>query len=65
MDRRKFLGIASGALLAACTRVASAPPPLHQAHGSWFADCSVRAPEERIRRVHDLGFSNCFLSLDG
>jgi len=23
------------------------------------------APEERIRLVHDLGFSNCFLSLDG
>jgi sugar phosphate isomerase/epimerase len=23
------------------------------------------APEERIRRVHDLGFTNCFLSLDG
>jgi L-ribulose-5-phosphate 3-epimerase len=22
------------------------------------------APEERLRRVHDLGFSNCFLSLD-
>ena len=22
------------------------------------------APEERIRLVHDLGFSNCFLSLD-
>jgi len=23
------------------------------------------APEETIKRVHDLGFSNCFLSLDG
>lgn len=23
------------------------------------------APEETIRRVHDLGFTNCFLSLDG
>ncbi len=23
------------------------------------------APEATIRRVHDLGFSNCFLSLDG
>jgi sugar phosphate isomerase/epimerase len=23
------------------------------------------APEERIRRVHELGFTNCFLSLDG
>jgi L-ribulose-5-phosphate 3-epimerase len=24
----------------------------------------AKAPEETIRRVHDLGFSNCFLSLD-
>jgi sugar phosphate isomerase/epimerase len=23
------------------------------------------APEERLKRVHDLGFTNCFLSLDG
>jgi L-ribulose-5-phosphate 3-epimerase len=67
MDRRKFLGMASAALLA---------EGLHSA-GASAATSSLRpmevgllispfgAPEERIRRVHDLGFSNCFLSLDG
>ena len=67
MDRRNFLGLASGALLA---------EGLHTSAGAMMAAAALKpmdvgllivpfgAPEERIRRVHELGFSNCFLSLD-
>lgn len=69
MDRRKFLGTAAAAA------VASGLPPLH-----LFADTEhatlkpmaagllispYGAPEATIKRVRDMGFSNCFLSLDG
>jgi sugar phosphate isomerase/epimerase len=67
MDRRKFLGVASAAILAEGLRSASAATPSAplkpMALGLLIAPFG--APEERIRRVHELGFSNCFLSLDG
>ena len=69
MDRRTFLtaastAIAAGALLPersfAGVRMASLPPMALGLLVSPFG-----APEATIKRVHDLGFSNCFLSLDG
>lgn len=69
MDRRTFLSAASAAV------VSQAIQP-----GAFGADAKAAtlkpmalgllvspygAPEATIRRVHDLGFSNCFLSLDG
>jgi L-ribulose-5-phosphate 3-epimerase len=67
MDRRTFLGIASGALLAeglASAAAAALTAPLKPMEVGLLI-VPFGAPEERIRRVHDLGFSNCFLSLDG
>lgn len=68
MDRRTFLGTATAAILAKglhpSTSFAAAAPPLRpMAVGLLVSPFS--APEETIRRVHDLGFTNCFLSLDG
>lgn len=69
MDRRTFLtaatsAIAAGALLPessfAGVRMASLPPMALGLLVSPFG-----APEATIKRVHDMGFSNCFLSLDG
>jgi sugar phosphate isomerase/epimerase len=69
MDRRAFLGAATAAA------VATGLDPLPS-----FADAEKRrlkpmalgllispfgAPEATIKRVRDMGFSNCFLSLDG
>lgn len=69
MDRRTFLSAASAAVatqflhpsaLVAENKSASLKPMaiglLVSPHGS---------PEATIKRVHDLGFNNCFLSLDG
>ncbi len=69
MDRRTFLSAASAAVasgfirssaLAAEAGAASLKPMALGLLVSPFG-----APEATIRRVHDLGFSNCFLSLDG
>ena len=69
MDRRSFLSAASAAVagqiihapgLAAETKAASLKP---MALGLLVSPYG--APEATIRRVHDLGFSNCFLSMDG
>jgi L-ribulose-5-phosphate 3-epimerase len=65
MERRTFIGWASAAILsngllpAQEERAAIKP----MAVGLLISPFGV--PEETIRRVHDLGFSNCFLSLDG
>lgn len=66
MRRRDFLSMAAaaglGQLLRPSAALAAAPlKPMEL--GLLIAPFG--APEERIRRVHDLGFSNCFLSLDG
>ncbi|MFZ0744627.1 MAG: TIM barrel protein [Terracidiphilus sp.] len=69
MDRRTFLGVASAAILAeglypSSTLADERPEPLKpMALGLLITPFG--APEATIRRVHDLGFSNCFLSLDG
>ena len=68
MDRREFIGLASAAVMAqglgGAAAMAAAPAPLKPMElGLLIAPFG--APEEKIRRVHDLGFTNCFLSLDG
>jgi sugar phosphate isomerase/epimerase len=69
MDRREFLGVASAAVLveglhpSVALAAPSAAPLKPMAVGlliSPFGD-----PEAAVRRVHEIGFSNCFLSLDG
>lgn len=69
MRRRGFLGLAVAATLAkglqptdAFTAMPSAP---RNALELGLLIVPFGAPEEHIRRVHELGFSNCFLSLDG
>jgi sugar phosphate isomerase/epimerase len=68
MDRRRFLSAASAATLSQIipavafgggTKATSLKPMALGLLISPFGD-----PEGTIRRVHDLGFSNCFLSLD-
>ena len=68
MDRRTFLGTASAVVAAhglhPFTSLAQARSPLKpMAVGLLISP--FKAPEETIRRVHDMGFTNCFLSLDG
>lgn len=69
MDRRKFIGTASATMLAgfldprASEAQAKQPKLAPMALGLLVSPFG--APEATIRRVHDLGFSNCFLSLDG
>jgi L-ribulose-5-phosphate 3-epimerase len=69
MDRRTFLSAASAAvashvLLAPAARAESKAASLKpMALGLLVSPYG--APEATIRRVHDLGFSNCFLSMDG
>ena len=69
MDRRNFIGAASAVLLAeglqpASALAATAPVPL-KPMALGLVVSPAGAPEETFRRVHQLGFSNCFLSLDG
>jgi len=68
MDRRTFLGAASAALLAdAIYPVASfgaAPSPLKPMDVGLLVS-PFGAPEATFKRVRDMGFNNCFLSLDG
>jgi L-ribulose-5-phosphate 3-epimerase len=68
MDRRTFLA-ASSAFLA---ESALPHPAASQANSAAVKPMALGlvvspygAPEQTIKRVHDLGFSNCFLSLDG
>jgi L-ribulose-5-phosphate 3-epimerase len=68
MDRRTFLA-ASSALLAESVLP---HPAASQANSAALKPMALGlvvspygAPEQTIKRVHDLGFSNCFLSLDG
>lgn len=68
MDRRTFLGTAAAAAIATGLHPIPSPaqadkklPPM--ALGLLISPYG--APEATIKRVHDMGFSNCFLSLDG
>lgn len=65
MDRRTFLGSASATLLAGALDSAHAAPAPLQPMALGLIVSPYGAPEATIRRVHDLGFTNCFLSLDG
>jgi L-ribulose-5-phosphate 3-epimerase len=66
MDRREFVAAASAAVLArglpAAFAAAPAVPLKPMALGLIVSPSG--APDKWIKRVHDLGFSNCFLSLD-
>jgi sugar phosphate isomerase/epimerase len=69
MDRRTFLGAASAAFLAeglhtSTSLAAAAPSPLKPMALGLLIN-PFGEPEKVFRRVHDLGFSSCFLSLDG
>ncbi len=69
MDRRRFLGVASAAVLAeqlhpAAAFTANAPAAIKPMDVGLLIS-PFGAPEATFRRVHDIGFSNCFLSLDG
>lgn len=69
MDRRTFLGAATA------TAIVSGLPPIaspFEAEKPKFKPMALGllispygAPEATIKRVHDMGFTNCFLSLDG
>jgi len=69
LDRRRFLGLASAAVAAhgldsvpALAGIAPAPvKPMEL--GLLIVPFS--APEEKFRMLRELGFTNCFLSLDG
>jgi sugar phosphate isomerase/epimerase len=69
MDRRTFLAAASSAIIADVVLPGGAAA---QSTESKLKPMAVGllvsphdSPEATIKRVHDLGFSNCFLSLDG
>jgi sugar phosphate isomerase/epimerase len=69
MDRRKFLAAASSALLADIVlptgSAAQSSETKLKPMALGLLVSPYGAPEATIKRVHDLGFSNCFLSLDG
>jgi sugar phosphate isomerase/epimerase len=69
MNRRTFLAAASAALVAdalhpAPASAADGPAPLKPMALGLIVS-PFGAPEATLRRVHELGFSNCFLSMDG
>ncbi len=69
MHRREFVTLASAAAIATAAGPVAAQsdslPPLLKPMEVGLLIAPFDDPEERLRRVHDLGFSNCFLSLDG
>ncbi len=69
MNRRKFLGVTSAAILAqglhSSALLAQESPQTVKPMALGLLVSPFASPEATIRRVHDLGFSNCFLSLDG
>lgn len=69
MHRRDFISFATAAALvqalpSVAARLAIPPAPLKPMDLGLLI-VPFGAPEERIRRVRELGFDNCFLSLDG
>jgi sugar phosphate isomerase/epimerase len=68
MDRRTFLSAASATILARgfdpINSFADAPPAPLKPMAVGLLISPYNAPEETIKRVHAMGFSNCFLSLD-
>lgn len=69
MNRRLFLSSTAAVLAHEVLRptsslAANAAPPKLKPMALGLLISPFGAPEETIRRVHELGFSNCFLSLD-
>jgi L-ribulose-5-phosphate 3-epimerase len=76
MRRRDFLGLAAAAMLTHTSGVAEAmgsaaaepglgtPVRMGRRMELGLLISPSQGPEETIRRVHDLGFANCFFSLD-
>jgi L-ribulose-5-phosphate 3-epimerase len=67
MNRRKFVGLAAASILTEglpSLRGQAAPLPPVNPMELGLLIVPFGSPEERIRRVRDLGFTNCFLSLD-
>ena len=79
MKRREFLGMAAAATLVQAAGRGGVSEAQAQSAGKMPVGAKAEAtpmelglvispytaPEETIRRVHDLGFPTCFLSLDG
>jgi L-ribulose-5-phosphate 3-epimerase len=67
MDRRTFLSSTSAAIAATAfhSSVSSAQEMKTKPMALGLLVSPFGALEATIRRVHDLGFTNCFLSLDG
>jgi len=74
MDRRTFLGTASAALMAEAilpgASVAEGVTPASASLSVKAMDVGLvvnpfSAPEATFKRVHDMGFNNCFLELTG
>ena len=69
MDRRTFLETAAVAAVATGLRsvpsFAEPQKPKLKPMAVGLLISPSGAPEATIKRVHDMGFSNCFLSLDG
>jgi L-ribulose-5-phosphate 3-epimerase len=64
MQRREFLGMAAAAAVVHSGLVARADVDVKPMELGLLVS-PVNAPEATIRRVHDMGFKTCFLSLDG
>jgi L-ribulose-5-phosphate 3-epimerase len=67
MDRRTFLGAATAAIIADAIAPAAsfAAPAALKPMDVGLLISPFGAPEATFRRVRDIGFDNCFLSLDG
>jgi len=68
MNRRDFISFAAATTLAqAVPSLAALPmtPPALKPMDVGLLIVPFGAPEEHFRRVRELGFDNCFLSLDG
>lgn len=69
MNRRDFIGLAAAAALSNELQFSegqtSTPSAALKPMALGLLIVPFGGPEEHIRLVHDLGFSNCFLSLDG
>jgi len=69
MDRRRFLHVAGATMAAGAMRGIAAetkdePPGLNPMALGLIVS-PFGGPERVFQRVHDIGFSNCFLSMDG
>ncbi len=69
MNRRDFISFAAATTLAqavpSLAALPMAPPAPIKPMDVGLLIAPFRAPEESFRRVRELGFDNCFLSLDG